>query len=315
MKIQGDNLTNTTGSKRLILIDVLKSIGIACIIFTHLPIYLRPNNIWTMSDISNIGIPGFGLSCFFFASAYTLSKYDDFSTDKKVEAFLLKRAKKIYPLYWFAIVVYIIVFGFMHIVHNLNNIQIIDYIFHFLGMQQIGVASIYTTQEIPYLWFIGVILFYYFLYVLIIKYATSSFEILRNSLLIYIAMFLVSFKDFRMYAYFPVFISGIFAGRAHVIDKFSSYTSKIPNRLASAFEYIAYSSYAVYLFHGPFLSIMESISHLVGLMGVVDVFCLVGVYIPIVFLICHYIQQVADGKSKVTHVLIHLKSRRSKVKN
>lgn len=253
MIIQDDNFTNTMGSKRLIFIDVLKSIGIACIIFGHLPIYLRPNNIWTMSDISNIGIPGFGLSCFFFASAYTLSKYDDFSTDTKIETFLWKRAKKIYPLYWFAIVVYIIVFGFMHIVHDLKNIQIIDYIFHFLGMQQIGVASIYTTQEIPYLWFIGVILFYYFLYVLIIKYATSNFEVLRNSLLIYIAMFLISFNDFRMYAYFPVFISGIFAGRTQVIDRFSTYTSKIPKLLASTFEYIAYSSYAVYLFHGPLL--------------------------------------------------------------
>lgn len=301
-------------TKRVILIDILKSIGIACIIFTHLPIYLRPNDIWTMSDISNIGIPGLGLSCFFFASAYTISKYDDFSTNEKIETFLWRRAKRIYPLYWFAIFVYIIVFGFMHITHDINHIQIIDYIFHFLGVQQIGVGSIYTTQEIPYLWFVGVILFFYFLYIFIVKYATSNFEILRNSLLIYIAMFLVSFNDFRMYAYFPVFISGVFVGRTRVIDRFSTYTSKIPNRLASTFKYIAYSSYAVYLLHGPFLSLMESINHSFGLTGVADVLCLVGVYIPILFLICHYIQQIADGKLKINFTLVHLINRKRKTK-
>lgn len=86
-----------------------------------------------------------GLSCFFFASSYTLSKYNDFSNDERINSFLIKRAKRIYPLYWTAIITYIFVFAIFGIktsVHKgITSSTITDYIANFIGIQQIGSNS------------------------------------------------------------------------------------------------------------------------------------------------------------------------------
>jgi peptidoglycan/LPS O-acetylase OafA/YrhL len=295
-----------TDDKRIFEIDFLKTFGIVCVILAHLYIYLEtPIQWWHQTDIAELG-----LSCFFFSSAYTLSKHNDFSTDEKIKQFLIKRAKRIYPLYWLAIVVDIIVFKLIYSKnHDLSNLTVIDYIFHFLGIQQIGLVPAYKTGIMPYLWFIGVILFYYVLYVLIIKYSKSDFEILRNSLLTYIAMFSFYFSE-RIYMYFPIFILGVFLGRCQFLDRLARYTSKLPDLVASTFEYTAYSSYAVYLFHGPFLSLMGLVNARLGLAGVVDMVCMVGFYIPALFLICYCIQKTADRnlifkKSKTKNGIIN----------
>ncbi|MDQ1276327.1 MAG: hypothetical protein QG610_1903 [Euryarchaeota archaeon] len=291
-----------TDDKRILEIDVLKTLGIVCVILAHLYIYLETPIQWRhQTDIAELG-----LSCFFFSSAYTLSKYNDFSTDEKIKQFLITRAKRIYPLYWLAIVIDIIIFKFIYSKdHDLGHMTVIDYIFHFLGIQQIGLVPAYKTGIMPYLWFVGVILFYYVLYVLIIKYSKSDFEILRNSLLTYIAMFFFYFSV-RIYMYFPIFILGVFLGRGQFLNKLARYTSKLPNLVASTFEYTAYSSYAVYLFHGPFLSLMGLVNARLGLTEVIDMAYMVGLYIPILFLICYCIQKAADG---------NLKFKKSKTKN
>ncbi|WMW24512.1 acyltransferase family protein [Methanolobus sediminis] len=283
-------------SNKLVEIDILKSVGIFFVIYVHLPVFF--------SDIQTVpyaqsAIP-LGLSCFFFTSSYTLSKYNNFSDDNKIETFLIKRAKRIYPLYWTAIISYIIIFGFLKIkadTNNLSTIGITDYIAIMMGAHELSL----DFPPVPYLWYIGAILFFYVLYVLIIKYANSEFDILRNSLLIFLSMHLISFPS-SIYMYYPVFIAGIFAGRARALSKFNPYTSKIPTEVTNVFSYIAYSSYAVYLFHGPILSIMETINSYFGLSGYIGLLYLLCVDVPIMFLGCYCIQQVADGKLDIKNL-------------
>jgi peptidoglycan/LPS O-acetylase OafA/YrhL len=98
--------------------------------------------------------------------------------------------------------------------------------------------------------------------------------------------------------YFPVFILGVFLGRGQFLNKPARYTSKLPHLVASTFEYTAYSSYAVYLFHSPFLSLMGLVNARLGLTGVVDMAYMIGLYIPVLFLICYFIQKAADGNLK-----------------
>lgn len=104
-------------SGRSVEIDILKTIGVISVIFVHLALFIPFKAYWF-----NMYITQMGLSCFFFSSAYTLSKYNNFLTDEKMKSFLIKRAKRIYPLYWIAIFVYIIIYRIFHMPAMDSNI-------------------------------------------------------------------------------------------------------------------------------------------------------------------------------------------------
>ena len=128
---------------------------------------------------------------------------------------------RIYPLYWAALIVHVVVFEFLRISPGNTspyNIDFINFLVHITGFQ-----VFFPSYHIQSMWFIGTILLCYFLYPIIIYYSKSSYSILiiAISLIIPFAMLKLSCSlmttDF--FVYYIVFIWGVLSRKINLFDK------------------------------------------------------------------------------------------------
>jgi peptidoglycan/LPS O-acetylase OafA/YrhL len=207
-------------TKRLIELDILRVVAILFIVFNH-EVDVGP----LILEFKIFPIWFFGLSLFFFISGYVIQRnYPLIDSRNKAMDFLKKRALRIYPLYWVALAVY---FG----------LQIVSRgeFFHSLGEytpQTISTAVI----EIPAaqgllaprflpptlaLWFVGVILLYYIVYLIIAAFSSDAKQMALTALGVFVFFVILRISlgiiDFRFFAYYGLFVVGVVASKYNLL--------------------------------------------------------------------------------------------------
>ena len=204
---------------RLLVFDLIRVFAIFIILFHHLPGYcfnfydLRWLGIdadWSMLNEMN---RYFGLGLFVFTSGYLLNlKKQTFPDWRVARSFFLKKLLRILPLYCIAL----ILFCFMY---NMN--EPIKIIIHILGLQLILRSESFSPMWT--LWFIGMIIPYYALFILLKIDTVSRF---------YKALFLISWPiiilemgllfdltDLRLALYYGIFFFGIYCAETDLLKR------------------------------------------------------------------------------------------------
>jgi len=197
--------------KRLSEFDVMRSFAIFIILFHHLPAYCfnyyNLKNFGINYDLSYINDLNryFGLGIFIYISGFLLQySSHGFNNSKDVYMFLWKRIVRIIPLYIIALIMFIKLFG---------AISISSFFIHILGLQVI-LSSKYCDPVIT-LWYVGLIISYYLIFICIKKYGTNTKKtVLLITLIPIIAIVIkggLNFIDKRFFTYYMVFIVGVYS--------------------------------------------------------------------------------------------------------
>ena len=215
--------------KRLTVFDWIRSIAILIVLFHHLPEYTFNfydlNFLGVSADLSTLNkLNGyFGLSLFVFSSGYlTNIKKPLFSSLAEVKKFALQRFVRIFPLYYLALLLFCSIFEIR------KPVTILIQIF---GLQL--VVSNKHIQPIFTLWFIGLIVVYYAVFILV---KISKLSVIARILLVGIiqVVFLLvhqyfGLTDFRLALYYPVFMFGVLCSERDILNpkvgKLLSYAS------------------------------------------------------------------------------------------
>ena len=168
--------------------------------------------------VNNIGIY-VSMGSFVFVSGFGLYLNPNnrhINSTKKLLTFLKKRFIRIFPFYWIAIVLFLFFVGYL-------SIDPLYLLFHFLGMQII--VAPYFGPPMLTLWFIGIIVIFYLIYVVLNSLGTIERIIPASIGILFFFVFLKEFfglVEYRFFFYYFIFIAGIVA--AHI------YTSPLYNR-------------------------------------------------------------------------------------
>ena len=182
--------------------DFIRIISIILIVFSHI---IRFDDQILNLLIISLGIIGNG--AFFFISGYLIHL-----NNQKIESitdiisFYRKRVLRIFPLYWIALIVSIIVFTN----YNYTPLFVAG---HFLGIQMIIYPKFIATNISPF-WFIGMLLIYYLIYpILIFLKANTPKKMLILSTLFFILLvaikLITGFFGGSIFEYYYIFIAGI----------------------------------------------------------------------------------------------------------
>lgn len=250
-------------SERYMFLDVLRVTGISFVVLAHMSNYL-------LGDIgpSFMYHPCFssiGLFALFFTSGYAID-LNNYALNSKSDIikFFKKRMYRIFPLYWIALSLYIL------IIHHLSiwwinhfymftalltdgDFTLINCIIHYLGLQ-----IVLGSYSIPLLtlWYIGAILLMYALYPIIVRDNTLTRVIFRSILIwifivtIHYAIGLIN-KSFILW--YVVFCLGIICRRIGMNLHLQLNNMHVNKCIVS----MAYMSYAIYLFHRQIFQIIK----------------------------------------------------------
>jgi peptidoglycan/LPS O-acetylase OafA/YrhL len=146
--------------KRLLFIDILKIIGVGCVLFWHL-FYNTNNLIWFLPLYGMIHLGGIGVILFLIASGAALTyNQHNFNCVKNILIFYYKRLVRVYPAMWLTIL-----FTFLLLPSFFKNIDYQKLVEEMTGFYY------YFNKDIPTinssLWFIGLIVILYILYPLL----------------------------------------------------------------------------------------------------------------------------------------------------
>lgn len=189
------------------------------------------------STYSKLGLYAFdpffanmGLGLFIFMSGYLLY-YNNHSIQsfQNILSFYKKRVLRIFPLYWAALAVFMLVFyifapnldsGFVF--PNAENVfAFSNMLVHILGLQ-IFLAPTYASPMLT-LYFIGLIIIFYALYPFIIMFSKSSKHLILISSLLFLGFLLISLTfniiDPRFFMFFPIFMFGVLTCKHNMFEK------------------------------------------------------------------------------------------------
>jgi peptidoglycan/LPS O-acetylase OafA/YrhL len=211
-------------NQKLPEIDMLRIISILIVVFLiHIPLSYAYNFYPDLDQfgvflVNNVGIY-VSMGSFVFASGFGLylnPNNRNINSAKKLTTFLKKRFIRIFPLYWIAIVLFLFFVGYL-------TIDPLYLLFHFLGMQII--VAPYFGPPMLTLWFIGIIVIYYLIYVVLNSLGSIKRIIPASIGILFFFVFLKGFFgliEYRFFNYYFIFIAGIVA--AHI------YSSPLYNR-------------------------------------------------------------------------------------
>ncbi|MGL6135903.1 MAG: acyltransferase family protein, partial [Planktothrix sp.] len=148
---------------RLVVFDWMRTIGIFMILAHHLPKYYLGLQVLDQDKI-DINLLSFyelnryfSLGLFVFISGYLINqKRKRFLNSRSLLKFLYKKFIRVFPLYYLALIAFI----YMYQVFDPVSI-----IIHILGLQLLFVSD--TFSALPTLWFIGLIVIYYSLFMIL----------------------------------------------------------------------------------------------------------------------------------------------------
>ncbi|KAF5036364.1 Acyltransferase family protein [anaerobic digester metagenome] len=193
---------------RIVAFDVIRVIAITMILFSHMLSVGDSTLLETFKGL--MGVTGNGL--FFFMSGHLIySNNNSFSTLSSVIRFYKRRAIRIYPLYWIALLLFIVVS---------TTLSMGDYTTQTLFTYLVGAQVVFMPRyiaDIPYYWFVSAILLFYLIYPYIIQSDHSTKNYIWRSLIVLGLLFLIRVStgliEGRFFEYFPVFVLGILSSR------------------------------------------------------------------------------------------------------
>lgn len=202
--------------------DILRIIScLIVVILIHIPNnYAYPFymdlSAYTGYLLHTLGI-SVSMGSFVFISGFSLylSKSNrNLNSKEKIKNFLKKRFLRIFPLYWFALIIYLIIF------HD-SSMSFIYGVAHVFGLQMIfapmGGDPIWT------IWFIGIIVIYYLIFIFL-SYLDSLKKVIPASILIqavFVALnLLFDMVDYRFFLYYNIFILGIINAKLYTSPQF-----------------------------------------------------------------------------------------------
>jgi peptidoglycan/LPS O-acetylase OafA/YrhL len=210
-------------NKRLPELDILRIISILIVvILIHIPnnyaypffIVYSPYGGFLLHTLgihvamgSFVFLSGFGL--------YLNKNNRNINSTSKLFAFLKKRVLRIFPLYWIALILFIIFLGYLDM----------DFFFllaHFFGMQMI-VAPIYGWPILT-LWFIGIIVIYYLIFI-VLSFTGSIKRLIPTSLVILFLFAILNIYtglvEYRFFYYYLFFILGIISANIYTSSQYT----------------------------------------------------------------------------------------------
>ena len=201
-------------TKRLFELDALRAVAIMLIVFYHL-IYLMRSNVFTLTVNSiNFVFPVwfYGLSLFFFISGFVLYyKHPMISSRQDAIDFLKRRVVRIYPLYWIALAAFITL--------GMDAWNFFSVTIYICGLQGLFFPPMHAWFGL--LWFIGVILLYYLIYLVLARLSHAP-KLLLTAVLGFPLFFIVlrlafNIVDSRFFVYYGIFIAGVIASKYNLL--------------------------------------------------------------------------------------------------
>ncbi|MGB9938127.1 MAG: acyltransferase family protein [Methanobacterium sp.] len=141
--------------------DILRAMAIIIIVFIHTFNYFSFCFFYEFLVPLYNWIVLIALNLFFFVSGYVLYYNYPKISSKTLKNFYYKRFKRIYPLYWFTI---ILGFGLSFFLPFWNKMSLAALLIVLLGLQGIFPPWVPDAKTLYWLWFVGVLLVYYLIY-------------------------------------------------------------------------------------------------------------------------------------------------------
>jgi hypothetical protein len=199
----------------------MRSIAILIILIYHLPGYSL-----NFYDLNTIGIgidfsifrelsKYFGLALFVFISGHLSNlKERDFTDTHAVKNYMSRKIIKIFPLYYFAL----ILFSYLYDIKEPLRVTT-----HILGLQLIFASQL--VKPTLTLWFIGLILIYYAIYIFINAERISDFTKILVLALFPLTVVAVNemfgVMDLRIVLYYGIFLLGLYSGKHDIFKEIS----------------------------------------------------------------------------------------------
>lgn len=197
-------------TKRLLEIDVIKSVSVMLIILHHEGSFLFHNFVGFCDPY----LGRIGLALFTFISGYALYKNNTYISS--IRSFYKKRLLRIYPLYLLALFSYVIISNFQ----LWTKFTTVSLAAHVLGLQMLIYPYI---QPDSLLWYLGMIFIFYAAYPFLIKKSETPKKLLCNAGIILILLTLLRYFfgiiEIRTFVYFPIFIAGTLTAWTGIPEK------------------------------------------------------------------------------------------------
>jgi peptidoglycan/LPS O-acetylase OafA/YrhL len=249
--------------EKLVELDILRIISILIVVvIIHLPTNYGYNFYDELDDYTGYFLYTLGmyiaLGSFAFLSGFGLFSQEsnrNINTFDKLFSFIKKRFLRIFPLYWIALIIFIIIFEYTG-----KNIL---YLFaHFLGLQIIF-APIFSLP-IWTLWFIGLIIVFYLIFI-ILSFMSSLKKIILTSIVIFLFFMIVNLNfglvEYRFFLYYFTFIVGIITASIYVNPQYERIKEYLMNKsilipeiiilLIAIISWVSYQSYTKLFYSTP----------------------------------------------------------------
>jgi peptidoglycan/LPS O-acetylase OafA/YrhL len=202
-------------NKRILEFDVLRSIAIILLFFHHGGIYNFSIFGFPLSPLTHY-VELFLLGSFIFMAGYLTVGSLEKKRENAVLDFIRSKVIRIYVPYLGALALFILLLGV--------KVSKTDLAAHLLGAQILLAPR--ETHPIFTLWYVGLILVYYVLFSILLKYIPKTGTLLLAFILIFGAAFLVRMRwDFierRFFYYFFVYASGILCAKTNLLTRMIS---------------------------------------------------------------------------------------------
>ncbi|MFW9997503.1 MAG: acyltransferase family protein [Candidatus Odinarchaeota archaeon] len=249
--------------ERLLEIDVLRIIAILIVmILVHLPQNYAYNFYMELNVFEGQFLNALSVFCsvgaFVFLSGFSLhlqKQNRGIDSKEKLVTFLKKRFLRIFPLYWLALVLFVIMFAIEgYNVLEQGSDQLAYLLTHVAGMQ-IVLAPV-TGDPILTLWFVGLIVICYLIYP-VFSYLNDYRRIIAASIGVF-AFFLIIRAVFglvedRFFIYYFAFVAGVVT--AEIKDGLRKYNMKeilvlVPGVLVG---YLVFNTFAMFFYSNTIL--------------------------------------------------------------
>lgn len=215
-----------TPTNRIVELDVLRAVAIAAIVVCHLRNVTPQLAQSSIVPVFEVMVGDAALGLFFFLSGHALMlKSRETREDAGIVAFVKRRAVRIYPLYWLALVLTLLAQSLLfRDLSSFNQVTIENasqLLICAAGLQAMF-KNVFVDQNIGIFWFVGTILLYYLMFPIILRLAARlrmpfTRSVLLVSLALYLALAFIALMtrtfDDRIFSFYWFFIAGMVMGR------------------------------------------------------------------------------------------------------
>jgi len=161
-----------------------------------------------------------GRSLFVFISGYSLTlAYSCIKTWKEVKNFSVKRLMRIYPLYILALTIFVVLFHYCGVWHQMDIKPVLPTVLAHLAACQMLFSPLIAPMLT--LWFIGCIIPYYLVYAVLVKYGYNVKRMITLAVMIFVLFggfkIFTGVCDYMLLYYYPIFVGGVLAGKVKIL--------------------------------------------------------------------------------------------------